>query len=104
MGDSVPVLNEASKSMPTRHLTAAGLEQEPRSPFRLINPYLDQARGGDIAMFLAYVMRLSQSSCQRLVVFAQLGQHVLRFDIIRVVVCDALQSRDVTDGCNRRPA
>jgi len=62
------------------HLAAAGLEQEPRSPFRLVDPYLDQTVGGDAAVFLAHAVGLVQSSRQPRVVLAQLGQHVLSFD------------------------
>jgi hypothetical protein len=38
------------------------------------------------------------------VVFAQLGEHLRRFDVRRIVVRDALQLRDLTDRVQRHPA
>jgi hypothetical protein len=49
-------------------------------------------------------MRLAHARDQRLVVGAQLGQHVERIDIVGVVVGDALEPRDVTGRVQRRAA
>ncbi len=55
-------------------------------------------------MLVAQVMRLAHPLRQLHVVVAQLGQHVERRDVVRVVVEDALQLRDVADRAHRRAA
>ena len=59
--------------MPARHLALAGLEQEPSSSLGFVDPDFDQARGGDIAVFVADVVCLPQPSHQVLVVLAEFG-------------------------------
>jgi hypothetical protein len=39
--------------MAARHLALAGLEQEPRPPFRFVDPDFDQAGASDIAILVA---------------------------------------------------
>ena len=55
-----------------------GLEQEPGAPLGLVDPDLEQAGGGHIAVLVAQPVRLAHAHGQLLVVVAQLGQHVLR--------------------------
>ena len=76
---------------------AARLEQEPSAAFRLVDPALNQARAGDIAMLVAEAMRLAQICCQLFVVLAQLRQHIERRDEFCVVIEYALQAPDMTD-------
>jgi len=44
------------------------LKQEPGPAFGLVYPNLDQARGGDVPMLVADVVRFAKTCCQRLVV------------------------------------
>ena len=48
-------------------------------------------------------MRLAQAGGERLVVLAQLGQHVQRLDVVGIVVQHALRARDVADGLSVVP-
>ena len=69
---------------------AARLEQEPGTPLGLVYPDFDQARGGDVTVLVADVVGLAQARGKRLVVLAQFGEHVLRLDILGIVVEYAL--------------
>src|SRR6266853_484595 len=57
-----------------------------RSPFRFVDPILDQACARHIAMLVTQAMRLTQVGRQHLVIVAQLGEHVQWRHEIRVVV------------------
>src|SRR5262249_17356771 len=63
----------ASRALTT---LAAGLEQEPGAPLRLVDPDFQQARGSDVLLLVAKPVRLAQGGDQLLVVVAQLRQHV----------------------------
>src|SRR6266850_580837 len=76
---------------------ASGLEQEPRATLGLIDPVFQQARGGNVAVFVAKAVDLAQVVCQLLVVIAQLGKHIHRRDEIGIIVQHALQAADVAD-------
>ena len=82
----------------------AGLEQEPGAPLGFVDPDLDQARGGDVAVLVADVVRLAQARRERLVVLAQLGEHVLRLDVVGVVVDTRCSPGDVADRAERGAA
>src|SRR5580658_8388312 len=69
---------------------ARGLEQEPGPPLGLVDPVLEQARGRDVAIFVADIVYLAHDRGQALVVVAKFGEHVLRIDIVSVVVENAL--------------
>ena len=83
---------------------ARGFEKKPRTPLTLINPGLEQAGGGDISLCVAQVMDRPHAEHKRLVVFAQLAQHIFSSNIFRVVIGDALQARDLANGSNGEPA
>src|SRR5215469_12211135 len=83
---------------------SARLEQKPGASLGLIDPQLDQARGGDVAMHLADVMDLTKTGRERLVVFPQFGKHIEGLHVVRVIVCDSLQPRDVADRVERPTA
>src|ERR1700754_893457 len=83
---------------------AGALEQEPGPPLTLVDPVLDQARGCDIAMLVAELMRLAQEAGEALVVVGELRQHILRRDELRVVVEQALQPADIADRAQRGTA
>src|SRR5262249_48403165 len=91
-------------SMPAGHLASACLEQEPGAALRLIDPYFDEAGGGDVAVFVTHVVGLAQSRRERLVVLTQFRQHVLRLDVNCIVVQDPLQPRNVADRPERGSA
>lgn len=76
---------------------SAGFEEEPASAFSFVDPVLDEARGSDVAMLVANLMRLAQPHGQGLIVFAKFGKHIERLNVIRVIVEYALLTRDLTD-------
>src|SRR4051812_35534387 len=80
---------------------AARFKQEPGATLRLVDPVLDQARRRDVAGFIYNIVHLAQAGRELLVVLAELGQHVERLDVVRIVVLDALQARNVPDGAQR---
>src|SRR5262245_41101534 len=90
--------------MPAGHFALTGLKQEPGSPLGFIDPDFDEAGGGDVAMLVADVVGLAQPRRQHLVVLAQLGEHVLRIDVVGVVVQDALEVADLADRFDRGTA
>lgn len=83
---------------------APGLKQEPDAPLRLVDPNLQQTGGGDVVLFAAKIVNFTHAGEQRLIVFAQLGEHIQRIDKLRVVIADALQAGNMPDGSNRRAA
>ena len=76
----------------------AGLEEKPYTPLGFVDPGLDQTRGCDVTQFIDNVVYLSKTRRQGEVVIAKLREHVERIDVVRVVVDDSLQTRDVPDG------
>src|SRR5204862_4066008 len=82
----------------------SSLEQKPGTSLGLVDPDLDQAGGGDVAMFLADVVHFAQTRGELLVVLAHFGEHVLRLYIVDVVVLHSLQAADVPDGLERGSA
>lgn len=73
------------------------LRQEPRSSFGLINPYFDQAGGGDIFVLAANLVSRAQESRQAPAVFEQLGEHVVRADNVFVIVRQPLMPGYIAD-------
>jgi len=63
--------------------------QEPCAAFRLVNPNLNQAAGGDVLVLLTDLVGLAQKSRQLRIVVSQLRQHPRRCGIL-VVVLEAL--------------
>src|SRR5579859_18864 len=64
-------------------LAAAGFVEEPDAAFGFVDPILDQAGGGDVAMLVAQIVDDAHAGGQRDVLFAQFGQHVVGGDVIR---------------------
>src|SRR5258705_13976611 len=87
-----------------RWLFAAGLVEEPDSPLRLVDPDLDQACRRHVAMLVAGDVGLAHPRGERLVVFAQLREHVAGRHVIGVVVLHALEAADLTDRAQSRAA
>src|ERR1700722_2936024 len=69
---------------------------------RLVDPVLDQARGGDVAIPVAEGVYGSQAARQLLIVFSKLHEHVAGGDVLPVVVADPLKSGDVPDRTQGR--
>src|SRR6185295_15164463 len=65
---------------------ARRLEQEPDAPLRLVDPVLEEARGGDVAVLVANGVRLAHEGGEPHIVVAKLGEHVGRSHEISVVV------------------
>jgi hypothetical protein len=63
---------------------SARLEQKPGASLGLVDPHLDQARGGDVAMLLADVMDLAKTGRERLVVFPRFGKQSVRPPTLRM--------------------
>src|SRR5438093_12731933 len=74
---------------------ATRLKKEPGAPLGFVDPHLDEAGGGDVAVLVAHVMRLAKARRKVLVVLAQLGEHVLRVHAFGIVVEYALRAGDV---------
>src|SRR5713226_4217814 len=83
---------------------ATRLEQEPGAPLGLVDPHLDQACGGDVAVLVAHVVRLAKARRKLLVVLAQLGEHVQGLYVLGVVIQYALRAGDAADGLQRGSA
>src|SRR5271170_781046 len=69
---------------------ARRFEQEPGAAFGLVDPDFQQTRGSDVAVFVADAVDLAHSHDELLVVVAEFSQHVLRLDVVRIVVEDTL--------------
>ena len=82
----------------------ASTQQEPGAPLGLVDPDLDQAGAGNVAMLVAQVVGLAQAGRQRLVVVTHLGQHVGGFHVLGVVVQHTLGACDVADRAQRAAA
>ena len=83
---------------------AGGFEEEPGAAFGLVDPLLDQAGGADVVVLAAGGVDAAQLAHQLAVVVGELGQHVLRVDVVGVVVGDALAAGDVADRPERHAA
>jgi hypothetical protein len=77
--------------------SSADFEEEPCAPFRFVDPGLNEAGRRDIAVLVTNIVCLAQPGGERLIVLAQLGQHVQRLDVVRVVIQNALEPGDVAD-------
>src|SRR5438445_1460523 len=84
--------------MPGGGSFATRLKKKPGAPLGFVEPHLDEAGGGDVAVLVAYVMRLAKARRKVPVVLAQLGEHVLRLHVFGIVVEHALRAGDVPDG------
>jgi hypothetical protein len=73
------------------------LVQEPCAPLGFVDPILQQACSGNIAMLIGETVGLAHVSRQLFVVVTQLGEHIQRSDKIGVVVLDPLQTTDMSD-------
>src|SRR3954471_15410263 len=67
---------------------AARLVEEPDAALRFVDPVLDQARAGNVAMLVAKIVGSAKRCGQPPVVLTQLGQHVERRYEVRVIVLD----------------
>src|SRR5712692_10533750 len=67
--------------MPRGGSFATRLKKEPGAPLGFVDPHLDEAGGGDVAVLVAHVMRLAKARRKVPVVLAQLGEHVLRIHV-----------------------
>jgi hypothetical protein len=82
----------------------ARLEQEPDALLSLVDPLLALRTCTDVLLLIAQAVILPHAGDECLMVLPNLGQHVASIDIVRVVVGDALQPRDVADRVQRRAA
>ena len=64
----------------------------------MIDPVFEEAGGGNIAGVIADYVDRSHARDQGFLVLAKLTQHILRSYVLGIVVGDALQTRDVSDG------
>jgi hypothetical protein len=87
--------------MPGGIPASACLKQEPGAPFGLVNPHFDQAGSGNVAVLFADTVGFAKARGESLAVLTQFSQHVLRFDILCIVVRYALQASDMANGPER---
>src|SRR3989449_7549481 len=59
---------------------ATRLKKEPGAPLGFVDPHLDEAGGGDVAVLVAHVMRLAKARRKVLVVLAQLDRKSTRLN------------------------
>ena len=78
----------------------ADFEEEPDAPFRLVDPCFQKACGSHVVLFIAQVVSFAHRGEHCPVVFAQFGDHVERIDILRIVIAEALEAANVSDGAN----
>ena len=83
-------------------LPAGYLEEEPNATFALIYPIFEKAGSSNIACIIADCVDRSHARDQGLLVLAKLAQHILRSRILCIVVQDALQASDVSDGTDAK--
>lgn len=65
--------------------------EEPAPSLGFVNPYFKQAGGGHIAVFVASIVNLSHRRREMKIVRAQLCEHILWFNEVRVVIGDPLE-------------
>jgi hypothetical protein len=65
--------------------SSAALEQEPGAALRLVDPGLDQARTGDVAIFVAQPVGLPHTG-SKLQIVTELSQHVERGAVVGIIV------------------
>src|SRR4029079_4017007 len=82
----------------------SGFEEKPSAPLGLVDPDFEQARGCDIAMLIANIVRFAHPLGKLEVVLAKLRQHVVGRDEIRVIVGYSLQLGYMTDRTDGGPA
>jgi hypothetical protein len=97
-------IREELPALMPRRAGATGLEEKPGAAFRLVDPDFNQAGRADVAMLVAKVVCFAQPRGKRLIVFAQLGQHVERLDITRIIIEHPLEAADLPDGAHRHAA
>ncbi len=73
------------------------LEKEPSPSLGFVDPNFDETRGGNVAMFVANVVRFAQAPSQCLIVLCQLGKHIQWLDVFGIVIEDPLSTRNLTD-------
>jgi hypothetical protein len=69
----------------------------------LIDPIFEEAGSSDIACIIADCVDRSHAQDQGFLVLAKLAQHIFRCHKLRIVVRDALQPSDVSDGTDGGP-
>ena len=62
------------------------LEQEPSAAFGLVDPRLDHARAGDVAIFVAQSVDLPHTGGKLEIVVTELSQHVERSDVVGIII------------------
>ena len=70
-------------------------EQEPRAALGFVDPGFKEARGGDVAMFIAQRVGSPHLRCELLVVVAKLSEHVAGRHKVGIVVEKPLAGRDL---------
>jgi hypothetical protein len=84
--------------------TPSTLEQEPDALLSLIDPVFKQARCCDIAVLVASSMHFSKFHNEAIVIVPQFRQHGLRFDIVCIIIEDALVPRNIAYRTQRTAA
>ncbi len=77
-------------------------EEEPNTTLGLIDPVLKETRSGNVACIVAKTVHCAHAQNQSLIILSKFTQHIGRVNIIRVIVRDALETSNVSDGTYRR--
>ena len=79
-------------------LSSGSFEQEPDAPLGLIDPIFEKTDGGYVSGVIAEAVDGTHAQDQSFFVLAEFGEHVGSVDEVGVVVGDALEAGDVSDG------
>ena len=79
---------------------ARGFEEEPGAAFGFVNPDLNQAGSGIVIRFVRNFMSGAQAFDEGPIVRVEFQKHVAGRDELLIVVRNALQLGNVTDGAN----
>src|SRR6266849_1409994 len=85
-------------SMPGWIAVAGCLEQEPGTPFGLIDKNLKNTSARHVSMLIAQAVRFTHMCRELFVGVAQLRKHVERSNVVHVVVQHTLQASDMVNG------
>ena len=93
----------AANSCPWSHAPRR-FKEKPDTPFGLIDPVFEEARGRDVFVLLAKLVQLLNRTYELQVIVSELREHVERRHVVGVVVQDALLAADLANRSDRRAA
>src|SRR5438876_9464580 len=71
------------------------LEKKPSPSLGFVDPNFDETRGGNVAMFIANVVRFALAPSQCLIVICQLGKPILWLDVFGLAHETSMSTRNL---------